>query len=416
MKNFLRCGLYQTMRKRVDETALSVRQLALSEKAISYFNLSSHPILSFTYEGTLYYFRECPRLRTFEAYVKNAIDTFFQSIYQLHINEEHFKQTIPIRLDFSSEEVASFREYVQSLLLEKAFLNTLSYADRISQKQGFSIWDPREYTKDFFGAYGLGDLPDGCYDIAVYFLWYMRNSAAEYRTLRLARGEQYSYFSAVRSVAGRIVAEALEVSSLMTTAEFCRLVLDNGAERFGVLSPAADGSRMKDTDVPMTGSLQRELLNLNLLDMVCFQTDHGVNNYNVFERDGAYAVCAFDNDNPYTFLPIPTIRRNFLGCSSLVDRDGYLYRPLVDQQLFRNIQNLNVNGLKKQLKPYLNRWQRWALGVRIRKIQTMLNRSVRRMPTLAVGDAAWNDQTVAEELSGRYGTTYLTLASKARDC
>ena len=346
------------------------------------------------------------------AYFDRAVDAFFDSLHRLHIHWEHFKQEIPIVTDFSEATAEEFHRYLRRL---GRFPGGLSRADRIAGKLGFSIWENQSYGRDFFEAFGLTDLPEGLWDIAIYFIWYFRGVAAGYRTLRVVRGKRYSYFAGVKAVAGKLLAEELGLGHLLTAAEFCRLEFEDGQVLFGVKSPAAPGCRMVDSDVVPTGSLQRELMALNVLDAICFQTDHGPNNYNVAERDGVYTVCAFDNDNPNTFLPLPAIGHPFSGCAPLVGADGLLNRPYFDRELLTALRNTDIRSLKKKLKTYLNPLQIAAVTARIKILRKMLEKSLRNSPNLVISGDEWNEETLAAELSGRYGRTYLTRAMERKE-
>ncbi len=413
MKNFLRYCLYKTTSKYVDEAKLEVRHIKLSQNDISYFNLSSNPIASFTFNGKLYYFREClPLLPKKEHFVRGT-EGFFTSLHSLNISGEHFKQEIPIVTEFSENEILSFSRYLEKRWQDKSFLKSLTRADKTAQKTGFSIWAKQSYDQSFFDAFGFSALPSECYHIAVYFLWYVRSVALGYRLRKIARGKKYSYFSAVRSAASTVAAKALGLGPMLTAAEFCRIETDEGEILFGVLSNAAEGTRMADTCAEATGALQKELTALNVLDAICFQTDHGPNNYNVYKQDGQWAVCAFDNDNPNTFLPISTVKNSLSGCSSLVDAKGLFNRPYIGKELFENLKKADIKGLKKLLKPYLNFLQIWALASRIKKTVTLLEKSISQNSTETISDAEWGNETVAKETGGRYGKTYLTAATKS---
>jgi len=413
MKNLLRYCMYKTTSKYVDEAKLEVRHIKLSQDDISYFNLSSNPIASFTLNGKLYYFRECMPLLSKKEHFARGTEGFFASLHSLNISGEHFKQEIPIVTEFSEDEISSFRRYLEKRWQDKAFLKSLARADKTAQKTGFSIWTKQSYDQSFFDTFGFSALPSECYHIAVYFLWYVRSVAWSYRFRKIARGKRYSYFSAVRSVASTVTAKALGLGPMLTAAEFCRIETDEGNILFGVLSNSAEGIRMADTPAEATGALQKELTALNVFDAICFQTDHGPNNYNVYKQDGEWAVCAFDNDNPNTFLPIPTVKNSISGCSSLVDAKGLFNRPYMSKELFENLKNADIVGLKKLLKPYLNFLQMRALASRIKKTVTLLERSVAQNSTEMISDAEWGSETVAKETDGRYGKTYLTAATKS---
>jgi hypothetical protein len=242
----------------------------------------------------------------------------------------------------------------------------------------------------------------------------MRGVAAAYRTGRFVRSRTHSYFSAVRSIASGIVANAVGLGHMIPETSLCRLEFEDGNSILGVLSAAADGNRMADVNPTVDGSLQRELANLNILDLICFQPDHGVNNYNVYRENGEYRVCAFDNDNPNTFLPLPYIKRNFLGCSSVVNGEGRYNRPYIDQELYSNLEKLDILSLKTQLKPYLNVIQIYSLISRLRLLKNIFEKSVSADHRMSVADHNWDQNTVADELSGKYGRTYLTIAEELR--
>ena len=415
MKFLIRKYIYKTMYKNIDETKLSVLNLHIKKENIFYFSLSSNTIMSFTYAGKHYYFRECPQLFRKNDYIKHNIDSILKSASQINIKKEHFSQELPIKTDFSLDTVLEFSEYIHKLSQNISFINKMFNAYNISQKNHFNIWEKQIYTRDFFEEYGLNNLPDNFQDIAIYFLWCMRNISFNYRTLYIASGKKYSHFSATKSIASRIVAEELGMKHMITSAEYCNLKLEDGTIVFGVLSLAAEGARMIDSKIKLTGFLQKELLNMNILDLICFQTDHGMNNYNIIEYGEQCKICAFDNDNPNTFLPYPMIKDNFLGCSSIISSDGLLNRPYIDRTTVDNLLNIDIEILKNRLTPYLNKLQICALLKRIHKIQKMIEKTVAQKPECIITNDEWNELTIKEELCGSYGKTYLTIVAE-RNC
>ncbi|MBO5790187.1 MAG: hypothetical protein J6R40_03430, partial [Clostridia bacterium] len=357
MKRFLREAVYRLTAKRVDEDALEAVVIRLRENDISYFNLSTNPILSFCHEGKLYYFRECFSLEKKEAYLRAAVASFFHTIHRQGIAKEHFCQEIPLRLHFSDDEVARFKDYIDAKMASGAFVKTLSRTDETAQRLGFSIGGSMDYDASFFDSFALHDLDKTLYDIALFFLWYMRSAALQYKMLKIARGKKRSYFNAVRAVSSRIVAEELGCERLITNLSFCRLTLDSGRSLFGVLSDTADGERMADTDVAPSGSLQRELLILNALDVICHQPDHAPNNYNLKVLSDSLTVCAFDNDNPRTFFPLTAIHLSLSSCAPLADKAGTMLRPYFPKAFAESLQRVDTKRLTKRLKPYLNSLQ-----------------------------------------------------------
>lgn len=407
MKEFVRDCFYMLTYKRITEELIEPYEIRLKRGEISFFNLSTNGILSFARDGEILYFRECPELLTGDAYWEKAIRRFFESLDRLYISKEHFSQNIPIRLEFREEEISSFQEYIRDRWRDRPFRKALSSADRTAQKYGFSIWEEQTYDCAFFERFALYNLPHNCWDIAAYFLWYIRSICSNYRLGNIVRGEQHSFFSASKAYATQIVAEELGLAHLITQSQWCRVVVEDGETYFGLLSTSAPGNRMCDQRIRPDGSLQKELLDLNMLDVICHQPDHGPNNYNVARNeDGKYSICAFDNDNPQTFFPWFSVFWTLAGCSPFADISG-ICRPYLDRDAMERLDRLNFGRLKRRLKPYLNPLQIAAVVYRICTLRRAVERTQRKNPDFLIRGTQWGEQTMEKEMSGMYGKTYL---------
>ena len=408
---FFRALAFQATRKKIDEVQLNAVHMKLNADDVSYFNLSSNMIMSFSQDGQMYYFRECPRITSKNDFFTLAMQRFFGTLNHLGISEEHFKQDVPIRIDFSKEEADSFRDYIESKVLDHHFLNKLAKTDRISNRIGFSIWKEQVYDNAFFSEFGFHDLPSALTSVAVYFLWCMRSTASVYRTLRLVRGKEHSFFNAVRSISSKIVADSFDLGDLITDCQWCILELGEDESLFGTVSPAAPGVRMCDCKVAPSGSLQIELTKLNIIDLISYQTDHGPNNYNIsIDKSEQCRICAFDNDNPSTFFPIPFVSHSLSQCSPLIDRDGLIARPYMDKTTAANIQNINLRELKGKLKPYLNFLQIYAVALRVEKLKRAITKTQRQRAMFLLSADEINENLLNEEMRGTFGTTYLLRA------
>ena len=411
MKAFLRTAAYALTRKRINEDKLDIIRISVREDRLSYFSLSTNPIISFEYEGKLLYFRACPRIMGKRDYFLNETDAFFERVSRFGISEEHFKEEIFVRTGFREDEISRFYEYLNGRKKDPDFIKAMSRADVTGERLSFSVWEKRVYEKSFFDAFSLTELDGRLYDIAVLFLWNMRSAAMTYRTLGIVRGNRHSFFSGVRAVASRIVAEELGLESLVTDAVLCILETESG-ETLGVLSPSAAGSRMSDTDTVLCGSLQRELLRLNALDMICLQPDHGPNNYNVYEENGEYRLCAFDNDNPRTFFPDLFADGAFRGCVPLVGRDMTVKREIFDKETSDKIKNTDVKRLQKRLRPYLNVLQIYAVIRRLKKLGKAIEKTEKQRAGFLIEADAFNEYTAGRELAAE--NTYLSKAMENR--
>jgi len=408
MNSLLRNLLYSLCSKRIDESCIPSTRIRIRKEDLRYFSLSTNTIVSFEQSGQLYYFRECPKVLPFREYCAYEVERFFIGLKRQGINKEHFKQEIPIEIYFTDKVILEFKNEIEERMQQENFFSTMAELDYVAKKQGFSIWEKQNYNAEFLECLGFAHIEPDLLDIAVFFLWYMRSVASAYRTLRIVRGDQYSYFQAVRSVASAIVAEELGLSSLIADARFCTLETEDG-EMFGVVSTAVPGGRMVDTSMLPNGSLQRELLALHALDVIMHQPDHGPNNYNVFYDEEHCRICAFDNDNPQTFYPFFSVRRLLAGCSPLIDDCGMFFRPFFDRNIAEKLQNADIKRLEKRLKPYLNGLQIAALVVRLKKLVRAINKTQKRRQLL-LATMEFNQDTVLVEIGGKYGITYLSKA------
>ncbi len=410
MNYILRSLLYNLTRKRVNEHELSIKHVYVKKQDVSYFNLSTNCIVIVRNNGKTLFFRECPKLLPEREFFETAIYGFFNSVENITSALDSFSQEVPIVLEFSSETMLMFEKYIKDRTKDKKFIKKISCVDLLSEKYNFSIWKKQVYDQTFFERFGLNSLPKGTENIAVYFLWCIRSAAASYRTINIARGKDYSFFCALRSISSEVVAQHLNLSHMIPSTEFCVLHIDTEKEIFGVLSTEAPGVRMSDSRTAPNANIQKELINLNVLDLVSHQVDHGPNNYTFLNDGKKSCVCAFDNDNPYTFLPVPFVSVSFAGCSPFVDKNGVIARPYLDIGLCEKINTLNISKLEKDLKPYLNFIQRMALSQRLKLLKKAIKKTQKTRQNFLLSDSDWNDKTVAEELSGKYGVTYLTKA------
>lgn len=412
MKRLIRSLAYQLTRKWVREDLLEIQEIKVQRNEITFFCLSTNPIITFNQGENQWYFRECPKRLAADCYWERECSRFFDSLDRLDVSKIHFAQEIPIRISFNDSEIYLFRSYITEKGRNRHFQQTLRNADRIAKRVHFSIWEKQAYDRHFFASFHMEDIPESCMDIGVYFLWNMRTVASNFRLRGIVRSSRYSFFAASKAAATQVVARQLHLTHLITPVSWCHLVVDDGEELFGVLSPRAPGSRMLDTALEPTPSLQRELICLNVLDVICHQPDHGPNNYNVAtDGDGNCVVCAFDNDNPQTFFPVISIRGSLSGCKPLVDWKNRVQRPFMDRKLAENLQELNLKELRLMLKPYLNALQIAALNVRIRRINRAISKTEKTNSDFLKNASDWNTKSLAEEMSGEYARTYLTSSA-----
>lgn len=371
---------------------IAFSKLNSSEKVLSISRIESttNNILQIETKTGLYYFREC-RVHDFaDRYVRQTVVNFFN--------------------DSKKAEV------VLSALNDPMRLNSFLYMGVKNDKgspvgQFFENGDLSLVGLDGFGPFVTYDELHALvqYSWGEFYAYHLNShcSIGELQTFNLCRSKAYE-----------IVANALGLARMVPPSR--TVILDyQGKYLKGSLMDEAPGLRADCIDRitrlnNLSGSIQRELVALNILDVICHERDHRPDNYNVLLSDGEAMVCAFDNDSPMSFFPSSSI--NFLtykGCSSLVDSYGVYNRPGFPRQVWEYMVHLDRKSLKTSLTPFLSMAQIRALFKRVDNLISAVERALEQDKTLLLEDNDWDRSIVDRELSGYYGCTYLELYLKA---
>ncbi len=225
---------------------------------------------------------------------------------------------------------------------------------------------------------------------------------------------KYICFNANSSTSETLVAKYLGLEQLLTKTEFCVLNLEGKISLFGTMSTKAPGvpyDKVKDNLAQrMTPELLRALTNLNLLDVISYERDHGANNYmNIVDEEGKIrSICAFDNDYPESFKISSSVSFTFSGdVSPFISSDGYVQRPYLDKMVVERLAGLDMKLFKKELSKYLNRIQLYFLTCRIQKIREAIKKSKDKGYVRLLEPDEWTQQMVEEEVKGGNGRTYM---------
>lgn len=165
----------------------------------------------------------------------------------------------------------------------------------------------------------------------------------------------------------------------------------------------------------VTPKLMRALSDISFLDALTCDNDRRPDNYfTVTDGRGDYVdICSFDNDGPTVFLPAPfTSVKSVVGCSPLIKR-GRINRPHMNKSLAERILAYgaeNANGYRGLLSGL----QLACFKSRLKKLQKAIKKTAKRNPAFLLDDDGWTEECIAEELSGKYGKTY--LVSFVTDC
>lgn len=363
-----------------------VKKIHCGRKDVVLMSDTSNNVIRLDVEGKTLYFRECKIRKKIEDYVADEID-----YYYTHIHPELFRD----------------KEFIVNAISDKQnldkFVNMGMTNDVSSGAYQFCMGNGGGHI----GLDGLTTEQEERIKDFVQFVW---GNLFVYTLNNGVKIGCYHTYNAVRSIAFSRVSKLLNLHHLIPETEYALLYVEDDSPIFGTVMDNAPGICMEKADTAerikvCSPKLQRELNNLNLLDVFCFEKDHRAGNYNVVVENGkAASVCAFDNDSPNSFGIGGISFKTYIGCSPYAI-DGRINRPFVDKELADSILNLNEKDLCNALKDLLNVYQLFALKRRLRAIKNLFaNIPSERFLT----HSQWNEETVKKELSGEYGDTYLS--------
>ena len=242
-----------------------------------------------------------------------------------------------------------------------------------------------------------------------HFLKYVMNTIGHHRRNR--KGGKWEFSNANRQMATEAMARLVGLGYMFPHSEFVMVTTPSGESMRGTLMANAEGELTEGitaerSKTACSPALQRELMKLNVLDTITYERDHRPGNYNIIlDGEGkATGLSVFDNDAEMTFAPLPASTHSGSGSSCLVGVG--INRPFMDADLANKIQLLKKEDVRKALKSYLNKIQIFMCWRRILSLKKAISISSNREGFLLKNEQ-WSEETVAIELSGKYGRTYL---------
>lgn len=395
--------------KKIDIKSLVSRTIIIQKKDISCFYLSSNPVMFLDVDGVQYTFRECCKHVDFKLYYKKKFDDFCQ-LAQKGCGYLNFKQQIPIKTKYSEKEISLFKSYMFKCEKKKSFMSEIKDVGYYMKQDGFNHWEGQFCLSDYsLKKLGFLPLPYELVEIFACYLIYIRNAINTYLLHDFLIKNEYETFPASRSMSTFVIAKMFGLETLVPKSEFVQLNVE-GELMYGILCDVSPGERAIDSNSPATPSLQKELTNLRLLDAICLQPDHGPNNYNVAcKEDSETYISSFDNDCNWTFFPWPRVQfYSAGGCEPILNENGELRIPYMDEYFVNRLQSLNMDDLKRFLLPYLNKIQIYCVMRRIKQLRKALaNIEETEWRKRVIRSDGWSEETIKEELCGKYGNTYL---------
>lgn len=350
------------------------------------------------------YFCECRRHTAQTEYVRMAADDYFSKICS---NDETTKHD---------------REKVLTALSDPR--NAQKFLQMGENRIGSQSPCARFISSGDLTEIGLAPCADDAYLARMkHFVGrYAWCAVLAYRNNRFLKENAYQVDVASKVIATSAVANLLGLSALIPPVEYVQLKIDNAPSRLGTFMKSADG--ICGMDVPyqtrrsiLTPEFQKAMNALHLLDIICHEGDHSPNNYNIVLDDHGMAVglSVFDNNGVSTFSINPDISfTSYKACSAFVTPNGEIARPYMSRELAQRVLAIRRKSLNAALHGILNPLQISCTYRRLKKLQKAISITAHTREGFLLDDHEWSEQTIEEELSGKYGKTY--LCSFLNDC
>ena len=145
----------------------------------------------------------------------------------------------------------------------------------------------------------------------------------------------------------------------------------------------------------VTGGFQRDLCNLQVLDVICGQQDRHDNNYfvGVNESGELSGVQGIDNDGAFGLAETSLEKRHQGHAAAIYDKKGNMSIPFMDKNLAQRIEQLDPEMIRFALKDLLKDDEIEATIDRLNKTREAIARQRREDPSRLLDDDEWNDDT-----------------------
>lgn len=343
------------------------------------------------------YFRECRYHENKKSFINTIVCDFFENIY--------------ISSLLSKDDSSLLKEAIINSLSDKRAFTSFFYMGRDNDKNSTFR---RAIESEDYSLVGLPSIVKQYSSKVIFdFLEYSWSEISNYRMNAGIHG--FHSYNSNRALAQYKVAEILGVKWLMPEIEYAKIKVDEGPIRFGTLSMVAEGvnpTKVDNKRLKLMPSVQRELNILHILDVICFEKDHRPGNYYVKQnKEGELTgISVFDNDSPASFFIWPSVRfSTYYGCVPLLDSNNCFAIGYIDKCFFDKLNSVKFEELTSNLSPFLSKVQIISLFFRIKSIIKGVEHAIAQNKVKVLGKEQWTMDTLKDELSGRYGQTYLCL-------
>ena len=354
--------------------------------------ISSKVVLKIQHNNRILYFCECEEHLPIKQYVKEFIEFYFCYIFE---DYEYAESDIK-RINQSLEKEDNFSAFIN--MSGKYNCRDLYPGGRLEtadpQIVGLDAYEDENYILRLkrFLKYALCKLNS-----------YYQN---EDNNLHI----KYSS----RALAYKRIAQLLGFGDSVPDCQYAYICIDHEKTIFGLVSENVGGvlaSQLSHNERLKRANpiLQRCLTSMNVIDYLCVVRDHTKYNYNVLINNGTvYGLGVFDNDEDGAFPIERTVVVNGAhGESSLINEDGSINRPYLDINIAKRLSKIKIWSLYSNLWSILNYFQIIRVWQRLLVLKKAIRKAESSGKCRVLYDHQWNQETMKEEISGKYGKTYL---------
>lgn len=360
----------------------------------SWANGLNNNIRVIKFNDNVKYFRECKKKLNKQSEVKRIVNAYFDE----YICKENSK--------------------------DKAILiKTLSNTDNLEKFMcaGF-LWNKDSYLSKYMrgetDSTALG-IPKGIakklkINLKDFFLYASRKLVHRCISVDIKEGHLQSSL-AVKELATYRLAKLLDIDSIIVKTDFVKLLTKHG-EKIGVLTDQAIGtefSKIDNVDLEVDPKFQMALTNLQILDTITNEQDHSPENCFIeITNNRLVGVTAFDNEGGFGLGT--NLQRGLCWnrTSALINKNNRINLPHVSKPLAEKILGTTDNNIKNALSDLLSKSQIDSCITRFNRLKSALYDTISENDTFLLENNEWSDDTVSEEISGKYGDTYFVYFLK----
>lgn len=367
---------------------------------IEYKGIASSVLYYLKSDKGNFYLKECKRHKDIGSYVGSLIDMFVEEFVDAN-DKELFKKEIFNKLSNKN----NYRKFINM---------GMQYV------KNTPMW---EYQNG--GGTEVVGLPELNKDIVKYsdlFIRYSANALDQYTLNSVNSRNSYNLFSASKILATKKIADLMGIGYLVPDSMyFC---LEENTEKrvfMGVREVEncytnIDGGKLECFITPI---VQRDLSNIELLDLVCCHMDHGPHNLAFIEKDKvAIETRIFDNDAPSAFLPVPIgVVKQYENIERTIV-SGEFNRPYISVQAYNRILDIGRKDIM-QATESLSKIERVMTWHRLCSLRTCIKKAVDEKRVTVLLDGDWSKETCDFELSNYGRTLFNVVVGKSngiRDC